>query len=182
MRLLPLFLALISFVSGVQAQTAEEKRAKSVRQGIEYLLQRGQAADGTFSSQAGTAITGLVVAAILENEGGAVADPRIQKSLKILEANVRSDGGIYALDSRHKNYRTPAFSSKRCISWDAMAKTKRSKKPWYLCRELKTWNPLTIPLPLPIKLTTADSITRLPLGAKVSQVKPRKEGSAVMGR
>jgi squalene-hopene/tetraprenyl-beta-curcumene cyclase len=79
-------------------------RSQAVRKGIDYLLERGQAEDGTFSGQAGSAVTGLVIAAILHNEPGMVTSPRVRKSLDFLVSQKRADGGVYAIESRHRNY------------------------------------------------------------------------------
>jgi squalene-hopene/tetraprenyl-beta-curcumene cyclase len=86
------------------AQNQDQRRA-AVEKGIQFLLTKGQSSDGSFSARAGTGITSLCVAALLRN-GRTPDDPGVAKSLKYLEANVRSDGGIYAENSRLKNYET----------------------------------------------------------------------------
>lgn len=92
----------------VLADDAKVDRAaqdKSVAKGIEYLRTKGQAADGSYSAQAGPAITAIVTAAILKH-GRSPDDPQVTKSLKYLEGFVHDDGGIYAKDSKVKNYET----------------------------------------------------------------------------
>jgi squalene-hopene/tetraprenyl-beta-curcumene cyclase len=78
---------------------------KAVSAGIEYLRTQGQAADGSYSSEAGPAITSIVTAAVLRH-GRSVNDPQVSKALKYLEGFVHEDGGIYARDSKVKNYET----------------------------------------------------------------------------
>jgi squalene-hopene/tetraprenyl-beta-curcumene cyclase len=85
-------------------QENKQHRA-SVEKGVQYLLTKGQSADGSFSKQTGTGITSLCVTALLRS-GRSANDPGVTKALKYLEANIRPDGGIYAEGSRLKNYET----------------------------------------------------------------------------
>jgi squalene-hopene/tetraprenyl-beta-curcumene cyclase len=78
---------------------------ETVNRGIDYLVTKGQAPDGSYSSRAGGAVTALATAAILES-GRSPDDPQVAKSLKYLTQFVREDGGIYAKDSRIPNYET----------------------------------------------------------------------------
>jgi squalene-hopene/tetraprenyl-beta-curcumene cyclase len=78
---------------------------ETLKKATAYLGSKGQAADGSFSAQAGPAITAIVATGLLEN-GRTVGDPMVAKALKYLEGFVRSDGGIYAEGSRIKNYET----------------------------------------------------------------------------
>src|SRR6056297_3383536 len=84
----------------------ETTRQRTIEQGIEYLRVRGQADDGSFSGQSGSAITGLCVSAILENRPQAINDPVVVDALAFLETQVRPDGGIYSAGSQHRNYET----------------------------------------------------------------------------
>ncbi len=77
----------------------------AVQRGIDYLRTKGQAADGSYSAQAGPGITAIVATAILRN-GRTVDDPQVAKSLKYLEQFVQPDGGIYSPKSRIRNYET----------------------------------------------------------------------------
>ena len=92
------------------AEDAEEPTAATidrlVDRGIDFLRSRGQADDGSFSSQSGVAVTALCVRAILENRPQATADPMVRKALAFIESHVQSDGGIYTPGSRHQNYET----------------------------------------------------------------------------
>ena len=75
-----------------------------VDKGLQYLSKHGQAADGTFSAQAGPGLTALAVTAALRN-GRTIDDPMVSKGLKALEGFVKPDGGIYG-GGRLKNYET----------------------------------------------------------------------------
>lgn len=90
---------------GAEADEAGLLHKNTVRKGIDYLLQKGQADDGSFSKQISPAVTALCTKALLEN-GVPLNDPRIQKSLKFLEAIIQKDGGIYADGSNLRNYET----------------------------------------------------------------------------
>jgi squalene-hopene/tetraprenyl-beta-curcumene cyclase len=85
----------------VDAQTY----AQAVDRAIQFLSSKGQAPDGSFSSQAGPGVTAVVTAGILR-QGRGVDDPVVAKSLKYLEGFVQPDGGIYAKDTFYKNYET----------------------------------------------------------------------------
>lgn len=89
------------------AQTSREELVRtSVARGIDYLRTRGQADDGSFSRESGSAVTSLCVAAILKNRPEAKSDPVIKKAFEFIESNIRGDGGIYADGSKYKNYET----------------------------------------------------------------------------
>ena len=80
-------------------------RQRAVTKAIDYLRQKGQAADGSFSRQSGPAVTALVTTALLRN-GRSVKDPMVAKALKYMEGFVQDDGGIYHTGSTHQNYET----------------------------------------------------------------------------
>ena len=69
------------------------------------FLRKSQAEDGSFSSQGGPGVTGLVVASAL-SVGVTASDPVVAKGLAYLVATRREDGGLYAKGSRHANYET----------------------------------------------------------------------------
>ncbi len=75
-----------------------------VAKGVEYF-KSAQAEDGSFSSDAGPGVTGVVAAALLAN-GVKASDPVVAKALAYLEKYVHDDGGIYPDGSTHKNYET----------------------------------------------------------------------------
>jgi squalene-hopene/tetraprenyl-beta-curcumene cyclase len=79
---------------------------QAVDRGIEFLKQRGQAEDGSFSRETGAAVTALSVRAILEHRPQAVNDPAIKKALAFIESKIQGDGGIYETGSKYRNYET----------------------------------------------------------------------------
>lgn len=89
----------------VTDDTVELLFQKTSKAGITFLLEKGQATDGSFSKQLSPAVTALCTSALLEH-GVPQADPKIQKSLAFLETQIRSDGGIYGEGSNLRNYET----------------------------------------------------------------------------
>jgi len=98
-------------------EPATGDRSEQVREvanrGIEFLISQGQAANGAFSPESGTAVTSLCVSAILRHRPEARETPAIKQALAFIEANIRGDGGIYADGSLFKNYET-------CVAVDAL--------------------------------------------------------------
>ena len=78
----------------------------TANKGIQFLRNRGQADDGSFSSESGVAVTSLCVRAMLEHEPKSVDAPHIQKALKFIESRMQGDGGIYTKGSLYRNYET----------------------------------------------------------------------------
>ena len=93
-----LFCVTATISTAISPVFAEEqlnaKIERAAAKGIEFLKNRGQADDGSFSGQTGSAVTALCVSAILQNRPQAIADPVVVKSLAFLQQNVRADGGI----------------------------------------------------------------------------------------
>lgn len=117
------FCCLLSLTtSGIQAQDSAEPAAwqKMVERNIEYLRVRGQASDGSFSSTTGIGPTGLVISGLL-SVGVSEEDPMVAKGLAFLEKRVQPDGGIYNIDSLHRNYDT-------CIAMVAFSKANKGGK------------------------------------------------------
>lgn len=83
------------------SRTAEQVVGKA----IEFLRQKGQAEDGSFSKQSGPAVTALVATAVLRH-GRSPDDPLVAKALAYLKQFVREDGGIYNKGSTVQNYET----------------------------------------------------------------------------
>jgi squalene-hopene/tetraprenyl-beta-curcumene cyclase len=107
---LPLAAALLAALAySPLATVADAKDAGTydqlVQKAIDYLSASGQAADGSFTAQAGPGITAIVAAGALRN-GRGPDDPLVAKSLKYLEGFVQPDGGIYDPKSRIRNYET----------------------------------------------------------------------------
>lgn len=108
--LIALFLTLtVGARWGAAQDTAQpgsaDELARISGKGVEFLLAKGQAEDGSFSKQISPAVTSLCLHALLE-QGVPVKDPRIQKGLAYLKSMVQEDGGIYAPGSALKNYET----------------------------------------------------------------------------
>jgi len=76
-----------------------------VARAVGYLATKGQAEDGSFSSQAGPAVTALVATAVMRH-GRTTSDPLVAKALKCLDGFVQPDGGIYRTGSLYANYET----------------------------------------------------------------------------
>ena len=89
--------------------------------GIDFLKNRGQAENGSFSGESGVAVTALCVDAILELRPAAINDPAIKKALEFIEQRIQSDGGIYTTGSSHKNYET-------CVAVSALLEANRDGK------------------------------------------------------
>ena len=108
-------LALVVFSTLLSAPRATAENARhdvdhqayerAVQKAIEFLRVKGQAADGSFSSAAGTGVTTIVATGILRN-GRTADDPLVAKSLKYLTSFIQPDGGIYDPKSRLRNYET----------------------------------------------------------------------------
>ena len=85
------------------ADTAAIKAA--IGRGSKYLIEQGQADDGSFSSQVGPAVTALAVTSLVQS-GTPADDPAVQKALAYLLKFKNTDGGIHTPDSKVANYET----------------------------------------------------------------------------
>lgn len=97
----------LAFACLVTAAPAADDAAvtAAIAKASQYLVDQGQAADGSFSSQAGPAITALCVTALVKS--GTPADaPAVQKALAYLLSFKRPDGGIHPEKSLVANYET----------------------------------------------------------------------------
>lgn len=118
--------ALMAGQAALAADTAKKPTADghlykdTVNKAIEYFRTQGQAADGSFSAEAGPAVTAVVTTAILR-AGRTADDPTVAKSLKYLAGFVRPDGGIYADKSLYQNYET-------CLAIQCFAEANRDKR------------------------------------------------------
>jgi squalene-hopene/tetraprenyl-beta-curcumene cyclase len=103
--------AALAMAGGVGAAEATkpsfdaDKYEKTAGRGIEYLLTKGQAADGSYSAPSGIGVTALATTALLRH-GRSPDDPAIARSLKYIEGFVQPDGGVYGKESFVKNYET----------------------------------------------------------------------------
>lgn len=89
----------------LSAGAAPPSHSQVVEKAITYLRNVGQAQNGSFSAQAGPAVTALVITGLLRN-GRSPDEPFIARGLSYLESFVQNDGGIYAAGSGNKNYET----------------------------------------------------------------------------
>lgn len=76
-----------------------------VAKAISFLLTKGQASDGSYSSSSGPGVTSLVATSLLRN-GVSPSDPRIEASLAYIRERIQPDGGIYQEGSLYRNYET----------------------------------------------------------------------------
>lgn len=83
----------------------QKKYEQIVSKGIDYLVSKGQADDGSFTRQIGIGVTALAATALLRH-GRSPEDPAVAKALKYLEQNVQPTGGIYSPSGRLKTYET----------------------------------------------------------------------------
>jgi hypothetical protein len=97
-------LALALLVPSARAADPAAIRA-AVDKAATFLVERGQAADGSFSAEVGPAVTALAVTALVK-AGRPVTDPAVQRGLDFLLSFRQPDGGIYAADSPLANYET----------------------------------------------------------------------------
>lgn len=95
---------MLAWGQGDADKVSATQREAMTHKAIEFL-RTAQSPDGSFSSQAGPGITGLVAGGLLA-VGMSVDDPMITKSLNYILASKRADGGLYTEGSRHANYET----------------------------------------------------------------------------
>ncbi|HVC98936.1 MAG TPA: prenyltransferase/squalene oxidase repeat-containing protein [Pirellulales bacterium] len=87
------------------AEPAGRAAEQAVIKALDFLRQKGQLDDGSYSKQQGPAVTALVTTAVLRS-GRSPDDPLAAKSLKYLQSFVQPDGGIYGKGSVVQNYET----------------------------------------------------------------------------
>jgi squalene-hopene/tetraprenyl-beta-curcumene cyclase len=106
--------ALLMSVGGAYGQEADAAKKvygdsvllkKTSAAGVDYLLEKGQADDGSFSKQISPAITALCISALIEHDIP-LADDRVAKGLAFLKTLIQDDGGIYGKGSNLRNYET----------------------------------------------------------------------------
>ncbi len=115
---------LVSSGSRTRAEDASaELRAQHeamVAKATSFLLTKGRANDGSYSSLAGPGVTSLVTTALLRS-GVSPADPRVEASLAYIRARIQPDGGIYQEGSYYGNYET-------CLAMLCLAEANRDGK------------------------------------------------------
>lgn len=77
----------------------------ALTKGAAFLVEKEQAADGSFSADVGPAVTALAVTALVR-AGAPVDQPAVQKGLAYLLSFRQPDGGIYVPGSPVANYET----------------------------------------------------------------------------
>ena len=70
-----------------------------------FLLNKGRASDGSYSSFTGTGITSMATTALLKY-GISAKEPRIVQTLAYLKKHIQKDGGVYSEGSLYRNYET----------------------------------------------------------------------------
>ncbi len=78
---------------------------QTVQSGVQFLLEKGQAEDGSFSKQLSPAVTAMCISSLLEH-GVPLSHPKVQKAIAYLETLVQPDGGVYPPGSSLRNYET----------------------------------------------------------------------------
>jgi squalene-hopene/tetraprenyl-beta-curcumene cyclase len=76
-----------------------------IKRGTTFLVEKEQAADGSFSADVGPAVTALAITA-LARSGLPPDDPAVKRGLAYLLSFRQPDGGIYAPGSPVSNYET----------------------------------------------------------------------------
>jgi squalene-hopene/tetraprenyl-beta-curcumene cyclase len=94
---------LAALTSAVRAEADPQVYSQTVAKAIDFL-KTAQAEDGSYSKQAGPAVTALITTGLLKH-GRTVSDPQVAKALKYLEGFVKPDGGIYEGEF-YRNYET----------------------------------------------------------------------------
>ena len=101
----PACLAAAWLTAGAAPAATPEAIRTSLARGSAFLVEREQAADGSFSAEVGPAVTALAVTALMR--AGTPADaPAVQRGLAYLLTFRQPDGGIYAPGSPTANYET----------------------------------------------------------------------------
>ena len=87
------------------AEESETLREETIAAGSRYLAEIGQAEDGSFSAEAGPAVTALAVTGLLRT--GTPADAEVvRRGLAYLLSFSQPTGGIHPADSPYANYET----------------------------------------------------------------------------
>ena len=98
--------ALAALILPPTAHGADEAAVRTaIARASTFLAEQGQAADGSFSAQAGPAVTALAVTALLKT-GTPPDAPVVQRGIASLLAFRQEDGGIHPPDSAVANYET----------------------------------------------------------------------------
>jgi len=97
---------MLAMVFGSSSHGADPAAIRAaIAKGVTFLVEREQAADGSFSADVGPAVTALAVTA-LARSGSPPDDPAVKRGLAYLISFKQPDGGIYAPGSPVANYET----------------------------------------------------------------------------
>ena len=107
-----LILTIASFLSFVSSD-ASDPQVDAMRKKAFQFLEVTQNADGSWTRSDLVGVTGLVTVSLLKS-GLPPEHPLVEAGLLNLISHTKSDGGVYATDSLHRNYET-------CISLMAFA-------------------------------------------------------------
>ena len=112
MRLVPLCCGVVLAASALcgglvdrAAHADEVELERVIAAGSRYLTEVGQAADGSFSAEAGPAVTALAVTGLLRTGTSPHADS-IRRGLDYLLSFAKPSGGIHPDESPYANYET----------------------------------------------------------------------------
>ncbi|MDA1051779.1 MAG: terpene cyclase/mutase family protein [Planctomycetota bacterium] len=96
-----------SLLQGEEPSAGEVRRQHEtmVAKATSFLLTKGRASDGSYSSFAGSGVTSLATTALLRN-GASPSDLRVEASLAYIRERIQPDGGIYQEGSLYRNYET----------------------------------------------------------------------------
>jgi squalene-hopene/tetraprenyl-beta-curcumene cyclase len=100
-----LLLACATCLHAQDVQAPAKSLQATVDAGAAFLVQKGQAENGSFSEHLGLGPTGLALTALLRS-GRTPDDPAVAKGLKYLLDSVQPDGGIYQTGTFYRNYET----------------------------------------------------------------------------
>ena len=78
---------------------------RTVRKAVAYLATSGRAADGSYSSELGPALTALATTALLRH-GRSPDESQVAGSLAYLQTFVQENGGVYRPGTLYRNYET----------------------------------------------------------------------------
>ena len=85
--------------------SVQRQYEQTVSKAISYLVNKGRASDGSYSSFSGPGVTALATTALLRH-GRSPNEPLVAGSLQYLVNFVQPDGGIYQSGSLYRNYET----------------------------------------------------------------------------
>ncbi len=102
-------IGIISSASVARADDAAPSDAKlyqqTVQRGVDFLVNKGQEADGSYGKQVGPGVAAICTLALLKH-GRSPDDPAVAKGLKFIETFIHEDGGIYTPKQPVQNYET----------------------------------------------------------------------------